>query len=245
MMRWKCTCAYEGTAYCGWQLQDGQPSVQGTIEAALGRLLERPVRIHGSGRTDSGVHALGQVFHFDANWSHGTEDLLAALRTRLPPDIQVYRAVSAPPRWHARLSAVAKRYHYRLHLGQPSPFERRYVWAHPRPLDIDRIAAAARLLEGRHDFKGFRALGSSELESTVRHLRRLHVTRTGPRIRIVAEADGFLYKMARSLTGALIALGRGQITESDLTNLLRTGERGPHFETAPAHGLFLERVFYR
>lgn len=245
VQRWKCVCAYDGTAFAGWQSQAGGTAIQDVIETRLAEILQRPTRIHGSGRTDAGVHARGQVFHFDAAWRHGADKLLAALRIGLPPAIQIKSARVVPSTFHARFHAKGKRYEYHLFLGDPEPFVRPYCWAFFRSIDIGRMRAAAEVLRGRHDFRAFTALNGPEREDTVRDLRRLEVIPRGPRVRIVAEADGFLYKMVRSLVGVLVAAGEGKLSPSDVQVLLQGRERTPVVQTAPPQGLFLARVFYR
>lgn len=244
-VRWRCGCAYDGGALAGWQSQPAGQAVQDLIEARLAVILGRPVRIHGSGRTDAGVHALGQVFHFDAAWRHGAGKLLAALRTGLPAAIQIKSARPVRSDFHARFSAKGKRYEYRLHLGDADPFERPYSWPVFRRLDFAAMAAAAAVLRGRHDFRAFAAENGTERESTVRDLRRLDIRRRGRRVRIVAEADGFLYKMMRSLVGVLVAVGEGRLTVAEVKALLAGGRRTPAVLTAPPQGLFLMKVFYR
>lgn len=243
--RWRCVCAYDGGALAGWQSQPGGQAVQDLIEARLAAILGRAVRIHGSGRTDAGVHAVGQVFHFDAAWRHGAEKLLAALRTGLPPAIQIKSVRQVPATFHARFSATGKRYEYHLHLGDADPFARPYSWSVFRPLDFPAMAAAAAVLRGRHDFRAFAAENGTERESTVRELRRLEIRRRGRRVRIVAEADGFLYKMVRSLVGVLVAVGEGRLSVAAVKALLAGGRRTPAVQTAPPQGLFLVKVFYR
>lgn len=243
--RWRCVCAYDGGALAGWQSQPGGQAVQDLIEARLAAVFGRPVRIHGSGRTDAGVHAVGQVFHFDATWRHGADKLLAALRAGLPPSIQVKAARPVRSDFHARFSAKGKRYEYRLHLGDADPFERPYSWSVFRPLDLAAMTAAAAVLCGRHDFRAFAAENGTERESTVRDLRRLEIRRRGRRVRIVAEADGFLYKMVRSLVGVLVAVGEGRLAVAEVKKLLAAGRRTPAVHTAPPQGLFLVKVFYR
>jgi tRNA pseudouridine38-40 synthase len=243
--RWKCTCAYDGTAFAGWQSQKGGAAVQDVIEARLAAIFKVAVRIHGSGRTDAGVHAQGQVFHFDADWRHGAPKLLAALRSGLPATIQIKTAKPVSVDFHARFKATGKRYVYHLYLGDADPFTRPYVWSVFRPLDFAAMAAAAAVLRGRHDFRAFSALNGTERETTVRDLRRLDIIRRGRRVRIVAEADGFLYKMVRSLVGTLVAVGEGKLTPAQVRVLLSAPQRTPAVQTAPPQGLFLVRVFYR
>src|SRR5688500_2345539 len=147
--RWKCVCAYDGTSFAGWQSQAGGTAIQDVIEARLGQIFKGPLRIHGSGRTDAGVHAHGQVFHFDASWSHGPQKLLLAIRAGLPPTIQIKSLVVASADFHARFSAKGKRYDYHIHLGDADPFTRLYCWAVFKPLEDSAMQAAAAILRGR------------------------------------------------------------------------------------------------
>lgn len=247
LQRWRAVCAYDGTAFGGWQSQPHANGIQDHIEARLAAVLKTAVRIHGSGRTDAGVHALGQVFHFDADWKHGAAKLRTALRVGLDPAIQIKRLGPAEPDFHARFSAVEKRYSYRIHQGAASPFEFPFVLSRERPrrLDLEQMEAAAAVLRGRHDFRAFAADNGAELEDPVRHLRNVAIQARGPRVKLVFEADGFLYKMARSLTGALIAVGDGRLSIDEVRAALESGSRTERIETAPACGLFLERVTYR
>lgn len=245
--RWKCVCAYDGTSFAGWQSQsrDKGVGVQDVIEARLAEIFGGPVRIHGSGRTDAGVHARGQVFHFDAAWRHGAPKLLAAFRVGLPPTIQVQSAKIVAADFHARFSAKAKRYVYHLHLGQADPFTRAYCWSVFRPLDVSAMRETAKGLVGQHDFSSFTAENGQNLVDAVRELRRLDVIQRGHRIRIVAEANGFLYKMVRSLVGVLVSVGEGKLSPSAVRTILQARQRTERVLTAPPEGLFLEKVFYR
>lgn len=242
--RWKCTCAYDGTDFDGWQSQVGGAAIQDVIEKRLAEIFKTPIRIHGSGRTDAGVHARAQVFHFDAEWKHEPMKLLAAFRVGLPPTIQVRTVQAVNPEFHARFSATGKRYEYFLHLGDADPFTRPYCWSIFRPLDIGAMEEAATALRGRHDFRAFTALNGSEREDTVRELRRFDVVRRGKRVKITAEANGFLYKMVRSLVGVLVSVGEGRATIGEVQALLREAKRTAVVHTAPPQGLFLARVFY-
>jgi len=242
--RWRATCAYDGADFLGWQSQRGGGAVQDVLEKRLAEIFSRPVRVHGSGRTDAGVHARAQVFHFDAAWPHPEENLLRALRNGLPRGLLVTTLRRAAPDFHARYSATGKRYRYRLHRGLALPFAARYCWSLPeRPLDLAAMRAAGRLLVGEHDFSAF-AGRIHPGETTVKQLRRLdHIVR-GRNLDLVLEAGGFLYKMARGLTGALVAVGAGKLTPADVAQMLETKRRPPAATTAPAHGLCLEKVFY-
>ena len=242
--RWKGVCAYDGGPFSGWQSQAAGDAVQDRIEGRLAEIFKRPVRVHGSGRTDAGVHALGQVFHFEAAWNHGRERLLAAIRTGLPAQIQLRSLQGAKPAFHARFKATGKRYEYRIHLGDADPFLRPYCWPVFRPLDLAAMQQAAAALQGRHDFRAFTVLNGPAREDTVRDLRRLDVRARGRLIRVTAEADGFLYKMVRSLVGVLVSVGEGQMTVERVQALLRGKTRTADVETAPPQGLFLTKVFY-
>lgn len=248
MKRWKCVCAYDGGGFSGWQSQPKGDSVQDAVEARLASVLGVPTRTHASGRTDAGVHAAGQVFHFDADWRHGTQKLAAALRHKLPAAIQIVSVREAAPDFHARFSAKAKVYEYHIHMGDADPFTRPYSWAVLKPLDLAAMRKSAAILEGRNDFRAFSAINGSEpgeKAGTVRHLSRLKVLVKGRNLRVVAEADGFLYKMVRSLVGALVAAGEGKLTPGEIGAYMASGVRTARIQTAPAQGLFLLRVRYR
>jgi tRNA pseudouridine38-40 synthase len=246
MTRWKCTCAYDGTGFSGWQTQPTLDAVQDRIEAALAKILKTDTRIQGSGRTDAGVHALAQVFHFDATWSHHTSNLVSALGTRLPASIQIMGIEAANADFHARHSAVGKRYHYRLFLGHADPFNTRYCLSIPWELDPDAIATAGRCLIGEHDFSAFGADNGcdSPADNPVKDFRRFEMIQDGRELRLVFEASGFLYKMVRSLTGALLRVGRGKLTPKQFQEILETRVRTKDVVTAGPSGLFLEKVFY-
>jgi tRNA pseudouridine38-40 synthase len=244
--RWRCVCAYNGAGFAGWQSQElrNRPAIQDVIEKRLAAILGAAVRIHGSGRTDAGVHARGQVFHFDAAWRHGPAKFLAALRIGLPAAIQVRSIREAPPGFHARFSAKGKVYSYTIYLGDPDPFTRPEVWPVFRPLDLAAMEKAAAFLRGRHDFQAFSATRGAGEEDTVRDLRRLEIRRRGRRLRITAEADGFLYKMVRSLAGALVSVGEGKLAPGQVRDILASRHRTAAVQTAPPQGLFLEKVLY-
>ena len=248
MSRWKCVCAYDGSGFSGWQSQPNGDSIQDVLEARLKAIFGGPIRIHSSGRTDAGVHAAAQVFHFDAEWGHPADKLAAAFRFGLPPAIQIVAVRPAAAKFHARFSAKRKVYCYHLHLGDADPFTRPYSWPVMRPLDLAAMRAAAKALQGRHDFKAFSALNgaeNAETADTVRHLRRLELRVRGRQVRVVAEADGFLYKMVRSLVGALVSVGEGKLTVPDVERILASKVRIPAVHTAPPQGLFLQKVHYR
>lgn len=246
-MRWKCTVAYDGTDFVGWQRQANGLTIQEVIERRMAQHFGSAVTIHGSGRTDSGVHAHGQVFHFDAHWPHPVDVLLKAMRSGLPHSIQLLDLQRVPDDFHARFSATGKCYHYVYHEGDASPFEARYVYAtrHIR-LDTEHMRAAAAILTGRHDFASFTAnpADNRDLTDTVRSVYRLDVLRDGPRITLIAEAEGFLFRMVRSLAGCLYDVGRASLAVTDVAAILQAAKRTERVRTAPARGLFLHRVDY-
>lgn len=242
--RWKCVVAYDGTTFNGWQSQEGGNTVQDLIEKRLKQLFERQIRIEGSGRTDSGVHAHAQVFHFDAAWTHGAEKLRKALHTGLPRSIRLKSIRRVTPTFHARFDAKGKIYRYHVNLGEADPFEVSYCWSLNRELDWPAVLAAAKILRGKHDFWAFSGENDRTYETTVRHLRRLDAKRAGRRVTFTFEADGFLYKMVRSLTGALVNVGLGKLTVAEVADLLKSRRRIPTVVTAPPQGLFMVRVIY-
>jgi tRNA pseudouridine38-40 synthase len=243
-VRWKCVCAYDGGPFAGWQSQAGGNAVQDVIETRLATLFQRQIRIHGSGRTDAGVHALGQVFHFDADWRHGPTKLMIAMRVGLPASIQIKSVRRVSKDFHARFTAIGKQYEYRIHIGDATPFVRPYCWTVYRALSLELMENAARELRGTHDFRAFTVLNGPAREDTTRELRRLSLSRRGKVIRIVAEADGFLYKMVRSLVGVLVAAGENRLPADRISKLLTERKRTAEVQTAPAQGLFLMKVFY-
>ncbi|GHB94978.1 tRNA pseudouridine(38-40) synthase TruA [Cerasicoccus arenae] len=245
-MIWKCTCAYDGTGLSGWQSQPNGNTVQDFIEARLGVILEQPTRIHGSGRTDAGVHAKAQIFHFESGWPHGEEKLLRAFRAGLPAGIQVYHVALETDDFHARFSATGKRYSYRFFEGWARPWDARYCWElGRRQLDQFAMNEAAAHLIGEHDFSAFsanRADGSED--NPIKDMRMLEVRRRGANLTLVTEASGYLYKMVRSLAGVLVEVGLGKLTPEQVHEILILRQRTNHVATAPAKGLWLERVYY-
>jgi tRNA pseudouridine38-40 synthase len=263
----KLTVAYDGTAYGGWQLQPNGVTVQELLEKAIGRVvgaqfppspgLRRTGTVQGSGRTDAGVHARAQVASCSLATHHSPLVLCRALNGNLPDDIRVLRVQEVPGKFHARFSAKGKEYRYQIDAGKVAdPFLRAYAWHHPRPLDAPAMRRAARLLKGRHDFSAVSAsrvrrdaavvCGNPmrEIETPVRTVSRLTITRKGNVLTIAARADGFLYKMVRSIVGALVKVGEGRLTVEQLRAVLASKKRTALIETAPAKGLFLWKVYY-
>jgi tRNA pseudouridine38-40 synthase len=239
--------AYRGDAFAGWQRQRDRASVQGTLEDCLTRLYGAPVRVVGAGRTDAGVHAAGQVAHFDATRRIPPAGLVAALNAMLPPEVRVLQARLVPAWFHARRSAVAKVYHYRLAWGPPlTPWEAARTWELPAPLDLPPMRAAAELFPGTHDFASFASSGHSGTgaRGTLRTLVEVRLLHRGRRLGVVVRGDGFLRAMVRRLTGALVEVGRGAQSPTWVAALLASAQTLPPAPTAPARGLTLERVVY-
>ncbi len=242
--RWKCVVAYDGTTFQGWQSQEGGNTIQDLIEKQLAKIAGQKIRIEGSGRTDSGVHALAQVFHFDAVWPHGAEKLRIALQTGLPRSIRLKAMRRATRKFHARFDAKGKIYRYEIYLGEADPFIAAYCWSLRRELDWAAMKEAAKVLRGKQDFWAFSGENDRTYETTVRDLRRLDLVRRGRKVSFTFEADGFLYKMVRSLTGALVNVGLGKLTPAQVAELIKTRRRIPGVVTAPPQGLFMVRVIY-
>jgi len=235
---------YDGTRYRGWQRLPGrEDTIQGKLEAALSRILGEPIEISGSGRTDAGVHARGQVASFHCESSMPPAEILANLRRYLPEDIGIYSCKEVSSRFHARLNAREKTYVYRIWNSEsPCVFERRFVAVMPEKLDVDAMNRAAGLLVGKHDFSAF--CGNPKMKkSTVRELYALTVTREGEKIVLRFTGNGFLYNMVRILTGTLVEVGRDQRTPESVTELFGAKREQAGF-LAPAQGLCLEEVVY-
>lgn len=246
--RLRLNLAYLGTGFAGWQKQRNARTVQGELEKALARLYGRAVPTVGAGRTDAGVHADAQIAHFDPPLNVPPSGVLAAINGFLPPDVRVLRVDEVSPSFHARRSAVGKRYRYRLAWGPIlPPWEGlRRVWL-PHPPDLPRLEAALPLLTGEHDFARFALSGhmGRGRRGTVRTLYLATMLRRAFAADLVFEGDGFLRGMVRRLVGALLEVARGRQGQGWLAALLACQEADPPAPTAPPHGLTLERVYYR
>ncbi len=240
----KLIISYDGTDFNGWQTQPGYRTVQETLEGAIAALTGERVRSNASGRTDAGVHALGQVVNFYSSTQHPPEVLVRALNAHLPADVVVREAADVPEAFDANRDAKRKLYRYVIHDGPvPDLFLRRYYCQSRHPLDAVAIRRAAEPLKGRHDFRSFETDWPNRM-SSVRTITHLAVNRFGPWIWLDVEADGSLYNMVRSMAGTLINVGRGYWPESQVAEILRAEDRTQAGPTAPAQGLFLVRVTY-
>lgn len=243
-MNYKMTVQYDGTRYSGWQRQGNTDNtIQYKLEKIISDLLGEPIEVAGSGRTDAGVHALGQVCNFKTVQCVDTDSLFAALNESLPSDIAVTEIGVASPRFHARLSAKEKTYRYTVWNGLASNvFQRKYQYQVKEHLDLFAMEQAASYLVGTHDFKGY-STGRTK-KSTVRALKSIQIEKNGHQIDIVYIGNGFLYNMVRILTGTLLEVGLGQRTPESVLRALETLDRKDAGFTAPPHGLCLMEVMY-
>jgi len=242
-MRFKLLIAYDGTDFLGFQSQSGGQTVQDAIEASLLSVFKKPIRLHGASRTDSGVHALGQAAHFDAEWTHGCEKLLLALQTGLPKSIVIRELIPVNENFHARFSAKGKRYTYTLKLGKALPFETRYLWEYPYKINFLLLKKALKAFVGSHNFSAFAGAVNKE-ETPIKTLKKCTASKKGDVIVITLVGSGFLYKMARSIVGFALEIARGKADCKKIAHYLKNPHRNPEIVTAPALGLRLEEVFY-
>lgn len=235
---------YDGTRYRGWQrLPGAENTIQGKLEQALSRILGEPIEVSGSGRTDAGVHAMGQVASFHCESPMPETQILAQLRLYLPEDIGIYSCKEVAPRFHARLNASRKTYCYRIwNSSAPCVFQRRYVAVFPEALDAKKMHRAGQSLLGEHDFSAFCTRAKAK-KSTVRRIDSVTVAKSADEITITVTADGFLYNMMRIVAGTLIEIGRGEREESSI-HALFAGQRSEAGFLAPAQGLCLMEVQY-
>ena len=242
----KLTLEYDGAAFVGWQVQPNGPSVQAAVEAAAARLCGEPISVTGAGRTDSGVHARGQVASLQTSQTLPLKAWTAGLNGLLPPEVACVRAELAPDGFDARRWARGKRYVYSI-VESPvrSPLRRGRAWEIRQPLDLEAMQAAAAHLIGRHDFSALRA-SDCRARTTVREIRRLQLSRRSDSadIEMVVEATAFLKHMVRNLVGTLVEAGHGRRTPDSVATLLESRDRTRAGPTAPPHGLVLDEVFY-
>lgn len=245
MINYKMVIAYDGSRYNGWQKQGNtKDTIQGKLEKVLEKLEGREVEVIGAGRTDAGVHALGQVANVKLESKINGETLLQYLNQYLPEDIAVLSVKEVPMRFHSRLNTTEKTYLYRIYRSEiPNPFIRKYTVTITEELDIEKMRMAAELLIGEHDFKSFCSLKKSK-KSTIRTLYSITIEEIEEEIRISVRGNGFLYHMVRIIIGTLLEVGTGKKKPEEIEQILEKRERQAAGKTAPAHGLFLKEVKY-
>ena len=240
----KLIIEYDGSDYCGWQRQPKQSSIQETLESVLQRMTRESITLHGSGRTDAGVHALGQTAHFKCHTRLSPKELQKGMNRLLPGDIAVRSCQAVPLDFHARFSSRWKRYRYRI-CNQPikQAVGRQYAWQIYRPLDVDAMSQGTRHLVGQHDFKSFESSGSPRAQ-TVRDVMEASWQMKNDHLEFDILANGFLRYMVRNIVGTLVAVGMGKMEADDIPALLTAADRRLAPATAPPHGLFLVHVEY-
>ena len=251
MRNLKLTLAYDGSDFSGWQVQPEAPTIQGTLASAIGRVTGEKVLPQGSGRTDAGVHALGQVATFKSQSVIPAENLVVALNDVLPASIRVLQAEEAAADFHARHSAKAKTYRYRMYRGGICPpFLARYVWHYPYPLNETAMGAAAELVIGEHDFTSFAAVDAEKgipekgPEQNVRQIFSSSLARQGEELVYTLRGDGFLHHMVRNLMGTFVLVGKATLVPEDISRILALRNRSAAGATAAASGLYLVEVEY-
>ncbi|WP_413376855.1 tRNA pseudouridine(38-40) synthase TruA [Alkalihalobacillus sp. 1P02AB] len=245
MRKIACKVAYEGTYFAGYQVQPGKRTIQGEIEANLKKIHKgEELRIHSSGRTDSTVHATGQVFHFETSLEIPVSRWAKALNALLPNDIRIIEAVAVSEDFHARYSAISKQYRYRLlPTKEGDLFRRNHCYHFKETLDIEAIKEAAQHIVGRHDFSAFCAANTSVVDK-IRTVTRLELQHVGDELLFIVEGDGFLYNMVRIMVGTLLEVGTGKRDPRELQAIIEGCDRTKAGKTAPGHGLYLHQVNY-
>jgi len=246
----KLVLAYDGTEFCGWQVQPNSVTIQGTLSSAIGRITGEKVLPQGSGRTDAGVHALGQVATFGIDSPMPAANFVKALNDILPTSIRILEAIEAPEEFHARKSARSKSYRYRIYRGAICPpFLARYVWHYPYPLNEDAMQRASSFIVGEHDFTSFAAADperdrEEEAVCNMRHIFESTWDRSGDELAYTVQGNGFLHHMVRNLVGTFVLVGKGALQPEDIKRILQLQDRSAAGATAPASGLFLVSVEY-
>lgn len=244
MNNYKFRVSYDGSRYSGWQRQGNtRATIQFKLEQAISGVIGEEIELAGSGRTDAGVHAVGQIANFKTNRYLDLDTIADEINRALPEDIAVFDFTLASPRFHARLSAKEKTYCYTIRNGEASDvFLRKYEYKIPQPLDLDAMEQGSRYLLGTHDFAGF-STGRTK-KSTQRHIRQIRIAQDGTKITLSFTGNGFLYNMVRILAGTLIEVGRGERTPESILQVFETNDRSKAGFTAPAQGLCLMEVLY-
>jgi len=241
----KLTIEYDGTNYLGWQVQPKGPTIQRVLEETLKKITGEEVRLIGSGRTDAGVHAFGQVAHFKTHSKISLHSMARALNSLLPPDIVIRRVREVDENFHARKSCKSKIYEYRiLNRNLRSAFYNKYAWHIPQKLNLKEMKEATRYLIGEHDFSSFRSVGTPTQTATRKVIRAEWKKGRDGLLYFEIEANGFLKQMVRAMVGTLVEVGRGRLSSDEFQEILQSKDRRKAGPTAPAHGLLLKEVKY-
>ena len=241
----KLTIEYDGKNFAGWQKQPSKITIQEEIEKAIESITGEKVELNASGRTDAGVHAIGQVANFKTNSQIEINKIPYAVNSKLPHSIVIKKAEEMPERFHARYNCKKKTYRYKIRNSEfPSALNRYREFHVPQKLDFENMKKAIKFFEGTHDFKGFKSSGGNAKKTTVRTLSRCEIIRENDLILIELTGDGFLYNMVRIIAGTLVDVGLGKIRVEDVQNIIETGNRSMAGRTLPPHGLYLVEVNY-
>ncbi len=244
----KLTIEYDGTCFHGWQIQKGLRTVQGEVEKALNKIFKKRMRVYGSGRTDAGVHASGQVAHFAVNSQMSVQEMLKAINANIPDDIVIHRVDEAKSTFHAQYKAKSKVYAYNiLNRTTPSVQQRNFYYFYPYDLNLKNMRQEAKALIGKKDFKSFQAADAhnkKRSQNTIRKIKSIQIKKKGSYVTIQIEANGFLYKMVRNIVSALLEIGTGRLPMGSIKKILKQKNRVFAPKTAPAKGLCLVKVKY-
>lgn len=242
----KLTIEYDGKNFAGWQIQPNKVSIQGEITRAIQEITGEVVELNASGRTDAGVHALGQVANFKTNSKIEIEKIPYAINSKLPNSIVIKKAEEVEERFHARYNCKGKTYRYQIRNSEfPSALNRYREFHVPQMLDIEKMRRALHFFEGTHDFKGFKSSGGNQKKTTVRTLTKCELKQEGECLKIELSGDGFLYNMVRIIAGTILDVGLGKILVEDIPHILESGDRTLAGRTLPPHGLYLVEVRYK
>jgi len=243
-MRYKVTFSYDGTKYNGYQVQPNLRTIQGELEKAVSYLNgQTKTEVTASGRTDKGVHALGQVAHFDLNIEIPLDKIKRGLNSNLPEDIHIVCVKKVSSNFHARYSSKKKEYVYKINLGEYNPIMRNYVYQYNKSLDIENMKEAIKLLEGKHDFTSF-VSSEDERENKTRTIYKTDIKVKKDILEISFQADGFMKYQVRNMVGLLLAVGSGKKQVEDVNKIIEAKDRTKSVKTAPAEGLYLKKVWY-
>ena len=241
----KLTIEYDGKNFAGWQTQPGKISIQGEIIKAIKEVTGEDVELNASGRTDAGVHALGQVANFKTNSKIDIEKIPYAINSKIPHSIVIKEAEEVEERFHSRYNCKGKTYRYYIRNSKfPSALNRYREFHVPQKLDIEAMKRAIKLFEGTHDFKGFKSSGGNQKKTTIRTLTKCELKKEGDLLSIELSGDGFLYNMVRIIAGTILDVGLGKIKEEEIPSILESGNRSLAGRTLPPHGLYLVEVRY-